>query len=221
MAKNYYILLGVDRGADAAKIKHAYRRIAKQLHPDRSDPSADAERFMEAKEAYDTLVDAERRRRYDDELARRESSPGIARVPLIVRDRSRLYREFERREALVDDVFEGWVPGFYGHSRRGGFEKDLYLEVVLSSREAHEGGLFPIRFPVVEPCPQCRRTGALDEFFCPVCAGRGVVSTEREFSLSIPPRTAGGTAVSLSLEDIGLKDVQLHVALHVDPWLED
>jgi molecular chaperone DnaJ len=221
MAKNYYILLGIDRGADAGQIKHAYRRIVKQLHPDRYGPSADADRFIEAKEAYDTLADAERRRRYDDELARRESPPRVGREPVIVRDRQRLYREYEQRGSLVDEFFEGWIPGFYSLPHRRGFEKDIYLEVVLSARESLEGGLFPIRFPVVEPCPQCERAGLLEEFFCRVCNGSGGVNTGREFSLSIPPRTADGTAVSLSLEDLGLSDIRLNVEVRVDPWLED
>jgi len=221
MAKNYYIILGIDQGANSGQIKHAYRRIAKQLHPDRSSSSADAEKFIEAKEAYNTLADAERRRRYDDQLHRHESPRRIARVPEIVRDRRRFYREFEQRESLVDEFFEGWVPGFYSRPRFRGFEKDIYLEVVLSARESREGGLFPIRFPVLEPCPQCARDGFVDEFFCPICTGRGSVFTEREFSLSIPPRTADGTSVSLSLEDIGLRGVQLHVEVRVDPLLPD
>jgi molecular chaperone DnaJ len=221
MAKNYYIVLGVDRSADSGQIKDAYRRIAKQLHPDRSTPSADAQKFIEAKEAYDTLADAERRRRYDDQLTRQDHSRRITRPPEIVRDRRRLYRELEQRESLVDEFLEGWVPGFYSRPRVRGFQKDIFLEVLLTFRESREGGLFPIRFPVLEPCPQCGRAGLLDEFFCPLCSGRGCVSTEREFSLSIPPRTADGTAVSLSLEDIGLAGVQLHVAVRVDPMMED
>jgi molecular chaperone DnaJ len=221
MAKNYYIILGVDRGANAGQIKHAYRRIAKQLHPDRFCPSSDPEKFIEAKEAYDTLADVERRRCYDDELRRQETPLRMTRIPAIVRDRRRWYREFEQRESLVDEFFEGWVPDISSRQRRRAPDKDIFLEVVLSARESREGGLFPIRFPVLEPCPQCGRGGLLDEFFCPVCFGYGYVSAEREFSLSIPPRTADGTAVTLSLEDIGLRDVRLHVAVRVDLMLEE
>jgi len=221
MARNHYILLGIDRCADVSQIKHAYRRIAKQLHPDRRVPSADAERFLEVKEAYETLADADRRRRYDDELTRRESSPRLSKMPPIVRDRCRPYAEWAQRESLVDEFFEGWLPGFYPRPRRHGFEKDIYLEVILSSRESRDGGLFPVRFPVVEPCPQCHRTGILEPFFCPVCSARGCVHTEREFSLSIPPHTTDGTEVTLALDDIGLRDVRLHVAVRVDPRLED
>ena len=221
MAKNHYMLLGIDRCADVRQIKHAYRRIAKQLHPDRRVPSADAERFMEVKEAYETLADSDRRRRYDDELIRGESSPRLRKIPQIVRDRSRLCAEWAQRESLVDEFFEGWLPGLYPRPRRHGFEKAVYLEVILSSRESREGGLFPVRFPVVEPCPACLRGGMLGQFFCPVCSASGRVQTEREFSLSIPPQTADGTEVTLALDDIGLRDVRLHVAVRVDPRLED
>jgi DnaJ-class molecular chaperone len=221
MAKDYYIVLGVSRGASPGQIKNAYRRIAKQFHPDLAPSPAGAEKFIEVKEAYDTLADSEKRRRYDDELRRQGSPLRIMRVPGIVRDRRKAYDEFTQVGSFVDEFFEGWLPGCYSRPRFGPPEKDIYLEVVLSARESREGGLFPIRFPVLEPCPRCGSAGLVDAFFCPVCFGRGSVSTEREFSLSIPPRTASGTAVSLSLEDIGLRGVQLHVELQVDPLLED
>jgi DnaJ-class molecular chaperone len=221
MAKDYYIVLGVGRGASPGQIKEAYRRIAKQFHPDLAHSPAGADKFIEVKEAYDTLADAEKRHRYDDELRRQGSPLRVMRVPGIVRDRRKAYDEFAQVGSFVDEFFGGLLPGFYPRPRFRSPEKDIYLEVVLSPRESREGGLFPIRFPVLESCPRCGRAGLVDEFFCPACFGRGSVSTEREFSLSIPPRTPSGTAVSLSLEDIGLRGVQLHVEVQVDPLLPD
>jgi molecular chaperone DnaJ len=221
MSKDYYLVLGVSRGASPGQIKHAYRRIAKELHPDLAGSPAGADKFIKVKQAYDTLGDAEKRRRYDDELRRQGSARRIMRVPEIVRDRRRSYEEFARLGSFVDEFFEGLLPGFYSRPRFRPPEKEIYLEVVLSPSESREGGLFPIRFPVLEPCPRCASPGLRDEFFCPACFGHGSVSTEREFSLSIPPRTASGTAVSLSLEDIGLRDVRLNVEVQVDPLLED
>ena len=62
MKRDYYEVLGVDRGADDAEVKKAFRRLARELHPDvnRHDPEAE-EKFKEAAEAYEILSDAERR----------------------------------------------------------------------------------------------------------------------------------------------------------------
>ena len=62
---DYYALLGVDPGATTAQIKSAYRKLAKHYHPDVNTSSDAAERFREITEAYDTLTDPGRRRRYD------------------------------------------------------------------------------------------------------------------------------------------------------------
>ena len=66
MPQDYYETLGVDRGADEAEIKKAFRRLARELHPDvnKDDPEAE-EKFKAAAEAYEVLSDPERRRTYD------------------------------------------------------------------------------------------------------------------------------------------------------------
>ena len=220
MPKDYYIVLGVSRGADLNKIKKAYRVIAKKHHPDASASGESHEKFLEIREAYETLVDEEKRRKYDEELARQGREVRITRIPEEISSRRRsAIQEMDRTYSFVDEFFSGFLPGFFerGEATKG---KDLYLEVILSPEEARRGGLFPITIPVLEPCPQCRRTGLLEEFFCPSCSGRGVVRGEREFSLSIPPHVSHGTQISLSTEDIGLRRVNLHILVLIDPSLD-
>jgi DnaJ-class molecular chaperone len=189
MPKDYYIVLGISRGADIEKIKKAYRRVAKQYHPDIARSKESTEKFREIREAYETLGDEERRKRYDQELARRGSEIRISRVPEIIERRRSPFDDMERLFSRADEFFEGFLPGFFEIDKGRIRDKDLYFEAILSPREAAEGGLFPITVPVIEPCPRCGRTGFWEDFFCPVCSGYGRVQSEREFSLSIPPLT--------------------------------
>jgi len=220
MPEDYYIVLGVSRGADIDKIKKAYRRVAKKYHPDVARSRESAEKFREVRAAYETLADEERRRRYDEELAQRGSEIRISRVPEIIERRRSPLDDMERFFSRTDEFFEGFLPGFFDLEKGTIRHKDLYFEAILSPREAVEGGLFPITVPVIEPCPRCGRTGFWEDFFCPVCSGYGRVQSEREFSLSIPSNVRHGTEIRLSMEDIGMRDTHLHVRVLIDPYLE-
>lgn len=220
MPRDYYIVLGVSRGADLNKIKKAYRVIAKKYHPDASASDESHEKFIEISAAYETLVDEEKRRKYDEELATQGRELRIARIPEEIHSRSRsAIQEMDRTYSFVDEFFSGFLPGFFDRGKAP-IGKDLYLEVILSPEEATRGGLFPITVPVFEPCPRCHRTGLWEEFFCPICYGRGVVQAERGFSLSIPPHVSHGTQISLSAEDIGLRRVNLNILVLIDPTLD-
>jgi molecular chaperone DnaJ len=219
MPKDYYLVLGVSRRANLNKIKKAYRTVAKQYHPDMTRSPESTERFREIKEAYETLGDEGKRRRYDEELARQESPVRITKVPDIVQRRTSVFDSAENLFSHVDEFFEGFVPGFFDKGVKRG--KDLYFEAILSPSEAAEGGLFPITVPVVENCPRCSKTGFWEAFFCPVCHGYGRIRAEREFSVSIPPHVKHGTEIRLSMEDIGLRDAWVNIVVYVDAGFEE
>ncbi|MEJ2723693.1 MAG: DnaJ domain-containing protein [Deltaproteobacteria bacterium] len=220
MPKDYYLVLGVSRGADLNKIKKAYRTVVKKLHPDISSTKESEEKFLEVREAYETLCDERKREQYDEELSGEGSRLRITKVPDIVERRRSCFDDMDRAFSRVDDFFEGSLPGFFDRGR-GREDKELYFEMILSPIEAAQGGLFPITVPVVEPCPRCGKTGYWESFFCPACLGYGRIRTNRTFSLSIPPNVRHGEEIRLSMEDIGLKDAHLHIQVLIDPYLDE
>jgi DnaJ-class molecular chaperone len=222
MPKDYYIVLGVNRGANLNKIKKAYRTVIKKYHPDITRTKESTARFLEIKKAYETLSDEAKRKRYDEELAEQGSQLKISKVPETIERRRTFFDEMEGFfSSFTDDFFEGFLPGFFDMDKGRIRAKDLYFEAILSPREAAEGGLFPVTVPVMEPCPRCSKTGTYEDFFCPVCSGYGRIKSERSFSLSIPPRVKHGTEIRLSMEDIGLRGTYLNILVRIDPDLEE
>lgn len=222
MPEDYYIVLGVNRGANLNKIKKAYRTVIKKYHPDITQTKESAARFLEIKKAYETLCDEEKRKEYDKELAEQGSQLKVTKVPETIQRRRTIFDEMVGFfSSFTDDFFEGFLPGFFDMEKGRIRAKDLYFEAVLSPREAAEGGLFPVTVPVMEPCPRCSKTGSYDDFFCPVCSGYGRIRSERSFSLSIPPNVKNGTEIRLSMEDIGLSGSYLNILVRIDPGLEE
>jgi molecular chaperone DnaJ len=216
MSRDYYIVLGVSRGADPDRIKKAYRECAKQYHPDTGCSAEESRRFHEIQEAYEILSDTRKRQAYDRQvqqagaLSVRRSAPDLTRP--------RVRRRMRDIWSQVDDFFEGFVPGFYPDyfEKQRGRGKDLYLEVLLSPDEALSGGLFPVTVPLVVDCPRCGPSGCYGDVFCPLCRGSAVVRTSAGFSLSIPPRVRHGTVVRLPMDDIGLRSTHVNVTILVE-----
>lgn len=215
MPGNYYMLLGIERGAGLPQIKRAYRRAIKRYHPDRGGSGTDADKFRAAREAYEVLSDHDRRRAYDAELRREGIPVEITNTREAVRSCRNAWRAGGHTVSLLDTLFEGLVPGIHRqglppHKAPG----DLYMEVVLTPEEAQRGGTYPITIAVPRPCPRWhRRAGGM--LFCPTCRGRGTVSVRREFNLVIPPDVANGASTAVSLGPVGLQGVRLVIDIRV------
>jgi molecular chaperone DnaJ len=189
---DYYKVLGVDRKASADEIKKAYRKLARQYHPDRNPGDEKAEeRFKEISEAYDVLSDAEKRRTYD--RGGSIFAGGGAGAP-----------DVGAFGDILSDLFGTATGGrFRGGTRtRPQAEKgrDLETEVSVSFAQAVAGAQVPVAVSTAAPCPTCRGTGAepgTSPIVCPVCQGRGVESQGQGlFSITRPcTRCAGSGTV--------------------------
>jgi len=181
MPRDYYEVLGVDRQAGEAEIKKAFRRLARQLHPD-TNPDHDAEdRFKEAAEAYEVLSDAERRQLYD---AHGHEGP-----------RSGGYSGFE---GSISDLFSaffgaGGLDSALG-GRRGAVQGgDIGVAVAIDLADAATGTQVEVAYDVRERCGTCNGNGAAPGtpiVTCPRCQGSGQLQALQRTAFGQLVRTA-------------------------------
>lgn len=166
--RDYYELLGVDRSANSEEIKRAYRRLARQYHPDVSEaPDAEA-RFKEINEAYQVLSDPEKRAIYDRFGHVGPGGPGIG-FDFGFRD------PFEIFEEVLGDLGFGFRTTRQRGPRRGA---NLRYDLRLTFEEAVFGCQKEIEVTRLEVCPQCKGSGAepgTNPVRCRECNGAGQV----------------------------------------------
>lgn len=183
--KDYYRLLGVPRSATAAAIKRAFRRLAKQYHPDAGHGSA-PEVFHEIQAAYEILTDADRRRRYDETLGQME------------RDHFEPLSWSFLRSPAVGDLRRPVRPG------------SLSGEILLTQVEAAAGGVLPLDVPVEALCPSCEGTGGF-VFDCPRCGGDGKVEKRFPVPVRIPAGIRDGAVFQVAVDDPAVVSILLTV----------
>ena len=172
--RDYYEVLGVAKGASDDELKKAYRRLAKQYHPDLHPNDKEAEeKFKEINEAYDVLKDPDKRARYD-QFGFSGVDPnfggGAGGDP------------FGGSGFDVSDIFDSFFGGFGGGRRsnpnaprRG---SDIETTVVISFEEAAKGCRKEVTFQQIETCDECHGSGAAagsSPTTCPQCHGTGQI----------------------------------------------
>jgi molecular chaperone DnaJ len=190
-----YIVLGVQRGATAGDIKRAYRRLARRYHPDINPGDREAAaRFRQILEAYETLIDPDRRRRYDSgTVARRQDDApayGFAGFDFSASTHGERATTFGD---LFEDVFARAERG-RGEGAEAG--ADLHLKVTLTFEQAWTGVQWPVTLSRQEACRSCAGSGfhRTVESRCLACEGSGVVRSVRgHMVFSKNCRHCGGT----------------------------
>ena len=202
--KDYYATLGVAKDADASTIKKAYRKLARDLHPDKNPGNAEAERkFKEVSEAYDVLADEKKRAEYDE--ARSLFAGGGFRPGGAYAgggrgfDMSDLFGGGSGVGADFTDLFTNLFGGTSGGRARQSAARgaDANAEVTLDFADAIAGTTVPVRLSGSATCRTCHGSGAKPGTpinVCPVCGGSGFTATNQGgFSFSEPCRNCRGS----------------------------
>ena len=210
MAGDYYTTLGVERTADAAEIKKAYRKLARKYHPDVNPDNPDSERkFKEIQEAYAVLSDADKRRQYDT-FGRVEGGPDGGFDPF--RQAGSSWREaggarfdfgdfatssggFQDLGDLFGDLF-GRRRGPRAAGQRRGADQELEVEVSFS--DAVRGTTVTIPLQRQVQCATCGGSGNTRGKVCASCHGSGVVVSTERLRVKIPEGVADGQRVRVA-----------------------
>lgn len=179
-----YIVLGLERSASTPEIKRAYRRLARRFHPDINPGDGDAAvRFRQILEAYETLVDPDRRRRYDT------GQPSAARAGETVHSYGFTGFDFSGgsvqgdRATTFGDLFEEVFSRPPSRRPSSGPDRgvDVHARVSLSFEDAWRGVSCPITVTKQEPCRMCAGAGQrrVAESRCVACEGSGIVRSVR------------------------------------------
>ncbi|SFO94278.1 molecular chaperone DnaJ [Tranquillimonas alkanivorans] len=188
MAKrDFYEVLGVSKGADADEIKKAYRRKAKELHPDRNSDNPDAEaQFKEVNEAYEVLKDADKKAAYD-RFGHAAFDGGMGGMGGGPRGGGGAYQGADFASAfsdVFDDLFGDMMGGRGGRGQRATRGSDLRYNLRVTLEEAYNGLQKTINVPTSVKCGTCSGTGAeggAEPQMCPTCSGMGKVRAQQGF----------------------------------------
>lgn len=174
--RDYYDVLGVDRGASAEEIKRAYRRLAMQYHPDRNpdDPEAEAS-FKEAAEAYEVLRNPDQRARYD-RFGHAGVRGGARGAGFHEFDLSDALRAFMRDFGGLEDLF-GTARSRGGRSRGPLRGSDVQMRLRITLEEVATAVEKTLRVKLLQRCRACEGRGSAtgEPAQCPTCGGRGEV----------------------------------------------
>jgi molecular chaperone DnaJ len=207
--EDLYKVLGVDKKATPDEIKKAYRKLARQYHPDRNPDNASAEeRFKEVQSAYDVLGDAEKRKQYDRGGLSSLFGGGGPGGPAGggFGGGAGSAQDFGGISDILSNLFGNSAPGPGGGTsgrgaggpRRQRPEKgrDVETSVQISFQQAMDGVQVSLTVPTAQTCGTCRGTGAkpgTSPKVCPRCQGRGVEAQgQGVFSISTPCSQCGG-----------------------------
>lgn len=208
--KDYYQILGVERGASEDQIKKAFRKLAREYHPDvAKDKKRAEERFKEINEAYEVLSDPTKRKRYDDlganwqQGAEFRPPPGWESFASGGRARpggsQREHFEFNFDNTGFSDFFEQLFGG--AARRSGGFRssgedsagdagedrgRDLEGDLLVTLDEAIHGSVRSVSVRRSESCPRCGGTGVQGRTACAGCGGAGQTVKTDTYNVKIP-----------------------------------
>jgi len=231
VARNYYVILGVDPDASSDQIKAAYRRKAKELHPDHYEGSSKP--FRDVQEAFEALSDPTRRQSYDASLERERRAhvaferakseplrsrrcpvePLVPSAPSFGEKRPSFGRS--RYTFFAESFDQLWNEWNNLIEPVGQVREEDQVVIPLTRTQAQRGGRVRIWLEIPTRCPSCWGQGSLGFYGCEECSGQGTIVEQRPVWLTFPAGVSDHSVARVSLTQLGLPDTYLTVRFSV------
>jgi DnaJ-class molecular chaperone len=209
--KDYYKTLGVPKKATAKEIKSAYRKLAREWHPDVNPTRKKQaeEKFKEISEAYEVLGDAAKRKTYDElgsDWQQRVRQPQSGAYRPGPNGPGGVHVDFDD---IGDSGFSDFFQQFFGglgrtattrgaSGVRGMRGSDSEVELPLTLRDAYSGGSRSFSLQTAVTCPRCNGTGLENGKLCHQCRGAGTIPTQKTLEVKIPAGVRDGQRIRLA-----------------------
>jgi len=204
--RDYYQILGLSRTASADEIKKAYRRLARQVHPDLHSGAKKTEmekKFKELNEAHEVLSDPDKRKKYDQYGAEWEQAEAYEKARR--QGGARGYAEGEASGEFRGEGFSDIFENLFGGRGRGGAPRgfasqgeDLETEAELTLREVLAGVTKRVNLMEPVPCSTCQGRRTIRGRQCQTCLGSGTVLKSNTIEVKIPAGVQHGTRVRVA-----------------------
>ncbi len=223
MARDYYLVLGVDAEASPEQIQAAYKHWTRALQPDTA--AAPSEALRELQDAYSVLGHPTRRQAYDRQRGQSQAEPlrpprseaepmAASSAPEVI--------EFSLRSAAVrsqpsfEELFDRLWGNFEGLARpKAERVESLTVEIRLSPEEAQRGGRARILIPARAQCPACLGHGSVGLYQCWRCEGQGAITSDYPLEVSYPAGIQNEHLERLPLDRFGIENFYLTVRFRV------
>ncbi len=202
--RDFYQILSLPRSASADDIKKAYRRLARQVHPDLHSGSKKSEmekKFKELNAAHEVLSDPDKRKKYDQYGADWEQAEAYEQARRQAGARGGGGQETPSGAEGFSDIFENLFRGRGGTGNSRGFAmqgEDLETEVQLTLAEVFTGVTKRVTLQEPVPCSTCHGSGAFRGRHCPTCHGHGATLQPNTIEVRIPAGVQDGTRVRVA-----------------------
>lgn len=236
MPRDYYLVLGVTSDATLDDIKDAYRRLAKEFHPDHYGDNHSP--FLAVQEAYSILSDPIKRQTHDLEvLSQKKGRPRYGEsirsaperhVEPLIPDQEQLMdlgtvslsRSFHAYRPSFDELFDRIFSNFRQTSRpKGEHLENLNVVITLTPEQAFRGGQIKVALPAQLKCPSCSGQGWVGVYECWRCRGEGLLSGEYPVMISYPSGISDNHVVRMPLDTYGIRNFYLTVHFRISEML--